>query len=385
VPSPRPSPEGRGSSKPSPSGKGSDEGAAGAILEIDLDAIAANWRSLRDRHPTGAVAAVVKADGYGLGAWVIAARLHREGCRHFFTAQFDEAVAIRDVVPDAILATLNGLLPGTAPEYAARDILPVLGSLTEIEAWAAEARRAGRSLPALLHIDTGMSRLGLDTGELASLRVDGTRLDGIALRCVMTHLVSSEVPDDPTNARQLRRFADACAAFPGIPRSIANSSAMFLGADYMADLARPGAALYGINPTPGRPNPMRPVVRLLARVLQVRDIPAGETVGYNGIWRADRPSRIATVGVGYADGWHRAHSGRGAAFFDGGPVPLVGRVSMDLTTYDVTGRPEIGPGAILELIGPSIPPDIVAEAGGTNGYEVLTSLGRRFARTYRGA
>ena len=360
-------------------------GGGAAHLEIDLDAIAANWRVLRDRHPTGAVAAVVKADGYGLGARAIAARLHREGCRHYFTAQLDEALAIRDAVPDAMLATLNGLLPGTAPEYAARGILPVLGSLVEIEAWAAEARSAGQTLPALVHIDTGMSRLGLDAGELASLRVDGTQLDGIALRYVMTHLVSSEMPGDPANARQLRRFADACAAFPGVPRSIANSSAMFLGADYMADLARPGAALYGINPTPGRPNPMRPVVRLLARVLQVREIAAGETVGYSGTWQAARPSRIATVGVGYADGWHRAHSGRGAAFFDGRPVPLVGRVSMDLTTYDVTGRPEIGPGSILELIGPSTPPDIAAEAAGTNGYEVLTLLGRRFARTYRGA
>jgi alanine racemase len=354
-------------------------------LEIDLDAIAANWRLLRDRHPAGAVAGVVKADGYGLGAREIAARLYREGCRHFLTASLDEALTIRAIVPRAMLATLNGLLSGAAAEYAARDILPVLGSLGEIDSWSAQARRAGRTLPALLHVDTGMSRLGLDSGELAGLRAHRSRLDGVKLHYVMTHLVSSEVSDDPANARQLRRFAEACTTFRGVPRSIANSSGMFLGPDYMADLARPGAAVYGINPTPGRPNPMRSAVRLLAPVLQIREIAAGETVGYNGTWRAARPSRIATVGVGYADGWRRAQSGRGAAYFDGRPVPLVGRVSMDLTTYDVTGRPEIGPGSTLELIGPSVPVDAVAEAAMTNGYEVLTSLGRRFARTYREA
>ncbi|HST75557.1 MAG TPA: alanine racemase [Acetobacteraceae bacterium] len=360
------------------------EGVA-ARLEIDLDAIAANWRFLRDRHPSGAVAGVVKADGYGLGARQVAARLYREGCRHFFVAHFAEARAIRDLLPDAMLAVLNGLIPGTEAEYTATGILPVLGSLAEVGAWSAAARRLGRKLPGLLHVDTGMSRLGLDPRELAILQADHARLDGIDLQYVMTHLVSSEIPDDPINQRQRRRFADARAGLPPVPSSLANSSGIFLGEDFASDLARPGAALYGINPTPGRPNPMRPVVRLLARVLQVRDVAMGETVGYNATWRVPGPSRIATVGVGYADGWHRSHSGRGAAFFDGRPVPLVGRVSMDLTTYDVTARPEIGVGTPLELIGPSVPPDQVAEAAGTNGYEVLTSLGRRFARAYRGA
>jgi len=355
-----------------------------ARLEIDLDAIAANWRLLRTHHPSGAVAGVVKADGYGLGAREVAARLYREGCRHFFVAHLSEALAIRDLVPDTMLAVLNGLILGTEAEYAATGVLPVLGSLAEVDAWAAEARHAGRTLPALLHVDTGMSRLGLDPRELAILQADHARLGGIAVHAVMTHLVSSEIPDDPMNERQRRRFAAARAGLPPTPSSLANSSGIFLGEAFASDLARPGAALYGINPTPGKPNPMRPVVRLLARVLQVRDIAAGETVGYNATWQADRPSRIATVGVGYADGWHRAHSGRGAAFFDGKPVPLVGRVSMDLTTYDVTARPDIGVGDHLELIGPSVPPDTVAEAAGTNGYEVLTSLGRRFARVYRG-
>lgn len=351
------------------------------VLEIDLDALAANWRLLRDRHPRGAVGAVVKANAYGLGAAAVVPRLCREGCRHFFTATLDEALEIRPLIPDAMLVTLDGLAPGREAEYVAGGILPALGSLPEIDAWAAAA--PGRA--ALLHIDTGMSRLGLSAAERATLAADPGRLAAIRLACVMTHLVSPERAGDPLNARQLARFTAAAAAFPGVPRSIAASSGMFLGAAYLSDLARPGAALYGVNPIPGRPNPMRQVVRLMGRVLQVRDIPAGETVGYNAVWQAARPSRIATVGIGYADGWHRAHSNRGAAFFDGRPVPLVGRVSMDLTTYDVTGCPDVAAGAWLELIGPHVPPDTAAAEAGTTGYEVLTSLGRRLARTYRPA
>jgi alanine racemase len=261
----------------------------------------------------------------------------------------------------------------------------VLGSLSEVDAWGAAARRTGRTLPALLHVDTGMSRLGLTPDEVEALGDAPERLAGIDLRYVMTHLVSAEVPDDPMNVAQRDRFAAACARLPSAPRSLANSSGIFLGPGFASDLARPGAALYGVNPTPGKPNPMRVAPRLMVRVLQVRDVPAGTTVGYNGTWTAGRPSRIATACIGYADGWHRSQSGRGEAFFDGRPVPLVGRVSMDLTTYDATDHPGILAGAWLELLGPNRSPDEVAEAACTNGYEVLTSLGRRFHRRYRPA
>jgi alanine racemase len=357
--------------------------ACAAVLEIDLDAVAANWRALGARHPSGPVAGVVKADAYGLGAAQVVPRLHREGCRHFFTAHLEEALAIRPLAPDAMVAALNGLLPGTEPEYLARGILPVLGSLAEIDAWAALAHRLGRKLPALLHVDTGMNRLGLQARELDALAEDPRRLDGIELRFVMTHLAAADVPEAPANEAQRRRFADACARLPAAPRSLANSSGIFLDG-FGSNLARAGAALYGINPTPGRPNPMRLAVRVLGRVLQVRDIAAGETVGYNGTWTAPRPSRIATVSVGYADGFPRALSGHARAVFDGHPVPLVGRVSMDLTTFDVTDHPAIGPGTWLELIGPAATPDALAMAAGTNGYEILTSLGRRYARRHLG-
>ncbi len=359
-----------------------DPNHAGAVLEIDLAAIAANWRGLSARHPSGPVAGVVKADAYGLGAEAVVPVLHAAGCRHFFVAHLPEALAIRDLAPASLLGVLNGLIPGTEPDYVGKNLTPVLGSLAEIEAWSAQSRRVGRALPAILHIDTGMSRLGLDRQGMAALRDDPSRLNCITLQYVMTHLVAAEVPADPLNRAQLARFAAACAVLPLAPRSMANSSGIFLGPGWGSDLARPGAALYGINPTPGEANPMRPVVRLRARVLSVREIPAGTSVGYNATWTASRPSRIATAAMGYADGWHRSQSGRGLAIFDGKPVPLVGRVSMDLTTFDVTDHPAILPGSWLEMIGPDRSPDDVA-AGTTNGYEVLTSLGHRFARVYK--
>ena len=324
---------------------------------------------------------MVKADGYGLGARLITPALHAAGCRHFFVAHLCEALAIRDLLPPTtLLAVLNGLLPGAAPDHAAHDIPPVLGSLAEIADWSAHAARLGRSLPALLHIDTGMARLGLDPAEWARLRAEPERLAGIDLRYLMTHLVSAERPDDPLNAQQLARLRTAAAAMPHIPTSLANSSGLFLGSAYASDLARPGVALYGVNPTPTRPNPQRPVLTLRARVLQLRTVAPGDPVGYDATWRATRPSRIATTCIGYADGWPRILSNRGCAYFDGQPLPLVGRVSMDLVTYDATDAPNLTQGDWLELIGPHCPIDEVARLADTNGYEILTSLGSRYHR-----
>jgi alanine racemase len=359
---------------------------AGAILEIDLAAVVANWRFLCAIHPSGPVAGVVKADAYGLGAAPVAQALYAAGCRHFFVALLDEAIEIRALVPEAMVAVLGGLIPGNERDYLNFDVVPVLGSLAEIEGWSAAAHALGRRLPAILHIDTGMSRLGLDPRELAVLQHDRMRLDGIELRFIMTHLVSSEVLDDPLNELQRRRFEKACGSLPKARRSMLNSSGMFLGPRFAFDLARPGAALYGINPTPyDETNPMQLPVRLTVRVLAVREIGKRQTVGYNATWRAGSRRRIATAAIGYADGLHRSLSNRGQAFFDGKPVPLVGRVSMDLTTLDVTKAPGVVPGAWLEIMGPSQTPDELAVAAGTNAYEVLTSLGRRFHRTYKSA
>lgn len=357
--------------------------AAFAVLEIDLDAIAANWRLLRAAHGGQPTAAVVKADAYGLGARRVAPRLYAAGCRHFFVAHLEEALAIRPLVPDAFLGVLNGPLPGTERAYRAHGIEPVLGSLGDIARWVAFARRSDAAQPALIHVDTGMARLGLEPDELRVLAAEPERLEGILLRYVMTHLASADLPGDTSAWEQLRQFAAACTRLPPAPRSIANSAGLFLGGAFRSDLARPGAALYGVNPGTG-PNPMRPAVVLRARVLQVRTLAVGEAVGYHATWRAARPSRIAVVGVGYADGWPRALSNRGAAHFDGTTLPLVGRVSMDLSAYDATDRPEIGPGDWLELIGPRRPLEVVAAEAGTSVYETLTSLGRRYARVWRG-
>jgi alanine racemase len=353
-----------------------------AVLDIDLGAIASNWRFLDAQHK-GATAGVIKADAYGLGAAQVAPVLLEAGCKHFFVAHLAEAVAVRPLIPGAMLAVLNGILPGQEAAFAAQNIVPVVGSLAELALWRAQAALAKRVLPVILHVDTGMARLGFSVPEWAALAGDASLLDGLNLRYVMTHLVSADRPADPMNAAQSMHFAAACAAFEGVRRSFANSSGLFLGAGAESDLARPGAALYGVNPTPGKPNPMRPVVRLSAPILQVRDIKAGETVGYEGAWTAQRPSRIATLGVGYADGYHRALSNKALAYFDGTAVPLVGRVSMDLTTFDVTDV-AAKPGDRLELINAAHGVDALALAAGTNGYEILCSLGRRYQRHYSG-
>ena len=356
-----------------------------AVLEIDLAAVVANWRLLSAQHPSGPVAGVVKADAYGLGARKIAPALQDAGCRHFFTARLEEALTLRPLLPGAMLAVLDDLIVGTERIYREHGIVPVLGSLEEIACWRAESHRTGASLEAILHIDTGMARLGLMEKEVLALATEPSLLEGIAVRYVMTHLVSAEQPDDPLNERQRQRFAFLAARLPPAPRSLANSSGIFLGPRFASDLARPGAALYGVNPTPGRPNPMHPVVRLRARVLAVRELEAGASVGYNATWHAGRPSRIATLGLGYADGWLRSLSNRGAAYFDGHRLALVGRVSMDLTTYDATDQAQLAPGAWLELIGPAQPLSALAEAAGTNEYEILTSLGQRYHRVWLGA
>jgi alanine racemase len=357
----------------------------GSVLDVDLGALAANWRILRDRHGPGRdTAGVLKADGYGLGAIEVAACLHAAGCRHFFTAHLPEAVEIRPVVPDSMLCVLHGLGPCEAETFLEHGIAPALGTLGEVEVWNATGATLGRRLPALLHIDTGMNRTGLSPSEVDRLTAAPELRAHIDLLYVMTHLVSADASSSPINATQARAFAAAADRFPGVRRSFANSSGLFLGGDFASDLARPGAALYGINPTPGAPNPMRPVATLSARILQLRDVAAGQGVGYDHQWMAARPSRIATLPVGYADGYHRVLGNRAEVSFAGRLCPVVGRVSMDLITIDVTGCPEAAIGDWCEVIGPAVPVEKLAALAGTNGYEILTSLGRRFHRRYLG-
>jgi alanine racemase len=360
--------------------------AGGSVLEIDLAALAENWRSLRARHGVGReTAGVLKADGYGLGATEVATKLHAEGCRHFFTAHLMEAVEIRPMTPGALLAVLHGLGPGEEDVFLEHGLVPVLGTPEGIARWNAAAARAGRRLPAFLHVDTGMNRTGLSMAEARALAADLRRFGGIEILYVMTHLVAADTPAHPMNAAQAARFAELSALFPQARRSFANSSGLFLGPAFASDLARPGAALYGINPTPGQANPMLAVARLRARVMALRDVPEGEGVGYDHQWRAARPSRIATLPIGYADGYHRVLGNRAEVSFAGRLCPVVGRVSMDLITIDVTDCPDVRIGDWCDVIGPDVPPESLAALASTNAYEILTALGRRFHRVYLSA
>ena len=362
------------------------DGGAGALLTIDLDAIAENYRRLRARLARAVCGAAIKADAYGLGAAQVGPALARAGCRDFFVAHLDEGVALRPRLPGAAIHVLNGVLPGEEAEFATHDLIPVLNSLPQLDRWAKWGRQHGpRS--AALHIDTGMSRLGLEAPDVETLVGDTARLNGIDLRLIVSHLACAEEPDNPMNATQRAAFERARGRLPHARASLANSSGIFLGPDYQFDLARPGAALYGVNPTPGRPNPMLPVVRLEGRVIQVRDIDHPRTVGYGAAHSVRRRSKIATVAIGYADGYLRSLSGRGMCRLAGLEVPIVGRVSMDLITVDVTDVPanHAVEGAVVEAIGHQHTVDDVAETAGTNGYEILTSLGPRYRRRYIGA
>jgi alanine racemase len=398
---------------------------AGAILEIDLGGIVENWRLLTREAAPARCAAVVKANAYGLGAAPVARALAGAGCDIFFVATLDEGIALRQILgPAPEIAILNGPMPGTEAEFVAYRLIPVLNDPGQIAAWAATApcvlrdapprgapqdedhlymasktyphpeeaaqlpsRRTRRRLsesqaPAILHVDTGMARLGLGAREFADFVASPPQ---ITWRAVMSHLACADDPDHPLNETQRARFAAAAGQLPGVPASLAASSAIFLGPEYHFDLVRPGAALYGVNPLPGRPNPLRRIVHLSAKIVQIRQIDSGESVGYGAAHVMQAPGRAAIVGVGYGDGWLRSLSHRGCGYLAGTRVPLLGRVSMDLVTFDVSAVPEglAHPGATIELLGDNYGVDDAAADAGTIGYEILTALGPRYHRIYR--
>jgi alanine racemase len=362
-------------------------GCAGGVLEIDLAGIVANWRLLSERVAPAGCAAVVKADAYGLGAVAVARALAAAGCRRFFVATLDEGMALRGALAsETEIAVFNGAPPGSAAEFAAHQLVPVLNDPGQIAEWGRIA--AGRrKLAAMLHLDTGMARLGLSAAEFEQMAVDIRRPGAICWRAVISHLACADDPAHPLNAQQRARFVAARCRLAGVPASLAASSGIFLGRDFHFDLVRPGAALYGVNPRPGMPNPMRQIVRLSARILQIRDVDAGQPVGYGAAHVMSAAGRLATVAVGYADGWLRSMSHRGSGSIGGVRVPLLGRVSMDLAVFDVSAvDPSAArPGRFIELLGDEYGVDAAADDCGTIGYEMLTALGRRYHRVYRGA
>ncbi|MEZ0223458.1 MAG: alanine racemase [Alphaproteobacteria bacterium] len=361
-----------------------------STLEIHLDAIARNYLLLKKKLKAGAdCAAVVKADAYGLGAGPVARALFDQGCRHFFVAHFGEATVVRHAVPekDAIIYVLNGPWGADAKAFLAGNFVPVLNSLDDLNYWSGVCKADNKRHPALLHLDTGMNRLGLTVTEATGLFSDKTALQALDIRYIMSHLACADEPDNPMNSTQLTLLRTLTSALPTASRlSFANSAGIFLGSDYHFDLVRPGCALYGIKPFDKGENPMQGAVTLKGRIVQTRFIDISSTVGYGANYRVVPPANCATVSVGYADGYLRSATGRGMVVIGGKKCPVIGRVSMDTIIVDTTKliqQPKAGDWA--EIIGPGQTVDEVAEQAGTIGYEILTSLGKRYQRNYTGA
>jgi alanine racemase len=364
---------------------------AGGVLTINLGAIEANWRKLRSMAIPTECAAVVKADAYGCGLEPVTALLYHAGCTTFFVADLSEGKRVRRIAPEAVVYILGGLPPGTAPVFAEHFLRPVIGSAAELAEWDSFVSASHWQGGIALHVDTGMNRLGVTIEEATALAPRITA-ENHGIMLLMSHFVASEIHEHPRNNEQMLAFRDIRSLYRGVPASISNSSGIFLGSSAHLDLVRPGVALYGVNPTPGKPNPMQPVIQLEARIILTREVAFGDTVGYDANWTARRPSRIAVIAVGYADGYFRMASGTdnkpgGTVLVAGKRCPIVGRISMDLIAVDVTDLPgsAVRRGDFVTLIGDGLDIDALAEQFDTNGYEVLTSLGRRYARIYRGS
>lgn len=375
--------------------------AAGSIgrLTIDLGAIVANWRAMRDKASAANVAAVVKADAYGLGAKKVGAALAAAGCADFFTADPLEGAALREAAKTARIFIFSGYRRSEAALFREAGLVPVLNTPGQIDDFLRDRERVGAAWRPALHIDTGMNRLGLSAGEFAALLDDARRVRDLDPVVLMSHFACADDPEHPKNAEQIALFGEAARHFPGAEKSLANSAGVFLGKRAHFDLVRPGIALYGGEAVNHVANPMRPVVTVEAPVLQIKRAFAGETVGYGAASRLERDTTIAICAAGYADGIHRAASGAGTPLRAAGiasagsgrigsrVVPILGRVSMDLTAFDVTDIPprQLKTLEWITIIGKDNPVDDLARAAGTIGYEILTSLGNRYRRVYRTA
>src|ERR1700722_1323614 len=362
----------------------------GGTLTIDLDAVEANWRALAHKLLTVECAAVVKANAYGLGLEPVTAKLAKAGCKTFFVADIAEARRARTRAREAAIYVLNGFSPEAADTFAELNAQPVINSTAELAEWDAFVTAQNWRGGAAIHVDTGMNRLGISADEAAALALRLQQQNhGITL--LMSHLACAEIAGHPLTANQIRLFRELRMLYHGVPASLANSSGIYIGDTAHFDLARPGAALYGINPTPGQTNPMRNVVKLNGRILQVRKVAQGDTVGYGAAWTARRASRIAVVALGYADGLLRAGSGvdrkgGSTAIVAEKSCPVVGYVSMDLACVDITDLADnaVRRGDMVTFIGENLPIDEAATSAGTIGYEILVRLGPRCHLVYRG-
>ncbi|MGN6471381.1 MAG: alanine racemase [Rhizobiaceae bacterium] len=378
---------------------GADPRLAGGRLTIDISALTANYRLLSRLSGGARTAGVVKANAYGLGVEVVVPALLAAGCEDFFVALPEEGLAVRRLAPDARIFVLTGLFEAeAAPFYSNAALIPVLNTERDIAIWEAHCGVEGRPLACAIHVDTGMNRLGLTAERVIAYARENALTRALEPVLLMSHFACADESMHPLNGRQIATFQRVRAAFPGVEASMANSAGIFLGEAARFDLTRPGIALYGGEPVAGPAKPIRPVVTAEARVAQIRHVKAGESASYGAAAMLRRDTRIAVAAVGYADGYHRAGSGAGVplrsavpqgahGFVAGQRVPVLGRVTMDLTLFDVTdcGPDAVQPGDHIELFGPNIPIDEAAHAAGTIAYELLTSLGQRWQRHVIGA
>lgn len=354
------------------------------VIEVDLDALARNYCLFQEKSAPAECAAAVKADAYGLGAAAVSERLWREGCRSFFVATLDEAIELRAVLSEAVIYVLDGLMPGQHSVLEASGLIPVLNDLGQVDLWQRYCRAQETALPAVIQIDTGMNRLGLSVDEAIGLTDDRRSLSGIGLHGIMSHLACASDRAHPLNEQQRMDFAATKGLFPGVRASLANSAGVLLGANYHFDMVRVGIGLYGGMPLIAGNPEIEPVVRVRARILQERTVNPPATIGYNATFSVKEQARLITVAAGYADGFSTSMSNFGSVAIDGQLAPVVGRVSMDLITVDVSKiEPEATrPGGFVDLIGPGQTLDEFARRAGLISYEILTSLGRRFERRY---
>ena len=373
-------------------------GHADSCLQINLGAIIANWRYLDSLSSAATTtAAMVKANGYGLGAKEVATALARAGCTEFFVANLDEAIELRQHLDEGgyerlHIMTLHGCHLDQLDDFAAFRITPVLNDLEQLTRWRVFSQQRANTgpqagpdrFPAMLHIDTGMTRLGFDADQTDWLIQNKTALDGLDCRYIMSHLVSAEITDDPTNATQLAAFDELRSWFPGMPASLANSAGSMLSPDFHFQMTRPGIALYGAHPADHPTDKLAPAVSWHARIMQVRGAKAGDRVGYGGTHQLDRDSKIATIGVGYADGYNRKLGGKARVLIGDQTAPVIGRVSMDSITVDVTDvdAAHLRPGTV-ELLHDGYDLSQMAGDAETISYEILTKLGTRPKRHYQ--
>ena len=360
----------------------------GGIMQIDLDAIKHNYEFIRSHLSESRCAAVVKADAYGLGAIQVSKALESIGCKDFFVATPDEGFELSSALnKDANIYILNGLYPGSEGYLTEHNLIPVLNSVSQILTWQNHAKKVGRDLPAIIHIDTGMWRAGLPMDEVDILHAQPERLNHIDIICYLSHLACSEQPNHQKNRQQLNRLKEALDKLPTKPVSLSNSHGVLLGADYHFDLLRPGRILYGLGSRTPLTQGIRPGVSLYAKLLQIRDVAKGEAIGYDSTFVVEEDMKVATIGIGYADGIMRTLTNNGLVYIQGQPAPIVGRVSMDLITIDVTSidPTHLEVGSWAEVIGDHISADELARMAGTNSREITSNLGQRYHRIYKGA